>query len=64
MRILLENTVNTINVKLTTGPVRRMRNITSYLPYGSHKITVYAVMELPTSNYLGELLVFYDSVVY
>gem|GEM_PF-1734517 len=64
MRILLENKVNTISVTTTTGPVRGVRNITSYLSHGSHKVTVYAVAELPTSKFLGEQLAFYDLVVY
>jgi len=63
VRILLENKVNTLSVKLTTGPVRKGRNITSYLSHGSHKIAVYAVMELPTSKFLGAQLAFYDHVV-
>lgn len=43
--------------------VRGVRNITSYLTHGSQKITVYAVMELPTSNYLGAQLALYGHMV-
>jgi len=43
--------------------VREVGNITSYLSFGSQKITVYAVVELPTSKYLGEQLIFYDHMV-
>ena len=43
--------------------VRKVRNITSYLSHGSHKVTVYAVTELPTSKFLGEQLAFYGHVV-